>query len=254
MGDSTTPEQYDWDSSELAKIFESREFRWHQRFKSVGEYSPGQSKTEEIFERSIIADSLSNQQVIDIGTTNGFSSFLCERRGADVVATDIADIGFFGFEEIRAALGSRARFVQVSVMEMLDVFEPKSFDITLFWGVFYHLRHPLAALEILTQLSRKFISIETVVLDSEEPVMLFCEGSAFAGDGSNWWIPTESFLVAALSDLGVQVENLSTHFDGRFGRTLVEGTVSTAPLMLTHGYEPLVRSIRYDSQPPQRKA
>ena len=252
--DVAAVKEFDWRSPELARLFLTGGFRWHQRFLSLGRASPGLSHTEGIFRQSTMAASLVGKKVIDIGSTNGFAAFLCERRGADVTATDIVDGQTFGFEPIKLALASRASFVQASVVDLLERFGPKSFDIALFWGVFYHLRHPLAALEIIAQLTREFVSIETVVFDSKEPQMLFCEGTSFSGDGSNWWIPTENLLLEMCADVGISVQNVSSTLDGKFGRILVEGTVLSDPPMLAHGYEPLVRSIRYDSRLPDRSA
>ena len=44
-------------------------------------------------------------------------------------------------------LGLKIEFVQLSVYDLAELGE--KFDVVLFLGVFYHLRHPLLALDII---------------------------------------------------------------------------------------------------------
>src|SRR5258708_4834313 len=87
---------------------------------------------------------LRGARVLDIGAWDGWFSFEMERRGADVLAIDCWDNP--RFHRMRAALNSRVEY------RLMDVYEltPETvgrFDIVLFMGVLYHLKHPLLALE-----------------------------------------------------------------------------------------------------------
>ncbi|HEX4592810.1 MAG TPA: DUF1698 domain-containing protein, partial [Bryobacteraceae bacterium] len=87
-----------------------------------------------------IPQDLHGKRVLDVGAASGWNSFEMERRGADVVAVDCVE-----FEEFHMAhklLGSKVDYRILDVDELT----PKSigrFDYVLFFGVLYHLRHPL---------------------------------------------------------------------------------------------------------------
>ena len=94
--------------------------------------------------------SLEGLTVLDIGAWDGFFSFECERRGASrVVAADYYSWhgpGWgtkAGFQLAREALGSRVEDVDIDVMD-LSPERVGTFDVVLFLGVLYHLRHPLS--------------------------------------------------------------------------------------------------------------
>ena len=91
--------------------------------------------------------------VLDIGAWDGFFSFECERRGASrVVAADYFSwhgSGWgtkAGFTLARDVLGSKVEDVDIDVMDLTPE-RVGTFDLVLFLGVLYHLRHPLLALE-----------------------------------------------------------------------------------------------------------
>src|SRR3954465_11225299 len=102
-----------------------------------------------MFERAVPAD-LSGMSVLDIGCNGGFYSIEMKRRGADrVVAVDFDDVYL-----------AQARFAaEVSVVDIefrrLSVYEVaqlgEKFDLVLFLGVLYHLRHPLLALDLIQE-------------------------------------------------------------------------------------------------------
>jgi tRNA (mo5U34)-methyltransferase len=179
------------------------DFIWHQKFElAPGVYTPGTNDVQRLLDAAGIPERLDGATVLDIGTTNGGAAFACERRGAArVVAVDIADEDWFGFAAIKACLGSRAEHLQASVYELPEVLGER-FDVVLFWGVLYHLRHPLLALDNVRRLSRGNVSIETAVCDYELaehrhlPLVRFYRGDELAADSSNWFAPT----VAALAD------------------------------------------------------
>ncbi len=68
-----------------------------------------------------------------------------------------------------------------------------SFDIVLFFGVLYHLRHPLLALERICEVTSGAAVIESHVIDNvmntPRPIMEFYEIDELAGQYDNWWGP-----------------------------------------------------------------
>ena len=141
---------------------------WHQRFELAGGvYTPGASDIPWLMNKAAVPERLDGATVLDIGTTNGGAAFECERRGARrVVAVDIADENWFGFVTLKRALGSSVDHVQSSIYELPELLG-EQFDLVLFWGVLYHLRHPLLALDNVRRLARGTVSIETAVSDHE---------------------------------------------------------------------------------------
>ena len=88
------------------------------------------------------------------------------------------------------------QYVQASVYELAEHF-PDPFDLVIFWGVLYHLRHPLLALDNLRAVTRWEASLESAVCDSELPakqrsssLSQFYRRDELAGDTSNWFAPT----------------------------------------------------------------
>lgn len=173
-------------------------FRWHQRFRLAGDvYTPGRNNIEWLYRVSGLPDDLSGKAVIDIGTTNGGTAFECERRGAArVVAVDIFPATHFGFSAIKEFLGSKVEFVQRSVYELPSLLSER-FDIVVFWGVLYHLRHPLLALDCVRELcvnEDSIVSIETAIADGRvtevKPELVLFYRDAMQGDTTNWFCPS----------------------------------------------------------------
>lgn len=197
-----------------AQFVRSAGFLWHQRFRLAGGvYTPGANDIESHWQRAGLPDDLSGKTVIDIGTTNGGAAFECERRGAKrVVAVDIYPSDHFGFSSLRDFLSSQVEFIQGSVYE-LPVLLKDRFDIILFWGVLYHLRHPLLALDSLRELSAgpaTLISIESAVADgyvaeaSRETVLFFRR--EMLADASNWFVPSVAALLDWCESSGLEAE------------------------------------------------
>lgn len=78
------------------------------------------------------------------------------------------------------------------------------FDIVLFAGVLYHLRHPFQALEQVARLASKTLIVETHLdaQDLNRPAMIFYPGKELNGDRSNWWGPNCECVLAMLRDIG----------------------------------------------------
>ena len=71
-----------------------------------------------------------------------------ERRGAKrVYAIDIAPPNHFGFNKIHKLPNSTVQFVHTPVYQLPTMFNPYSMDAIMLNVVFYHLRHPLMALD-----------------------------------------------------------------------------------------------------------
>jgi tRNA (mo5U34)-methyltransferase len=185
--------------ADAADVIGRSKFIWHQRFRlSENVVTPGVNDIEWLMNHLGVPASLEGASVLDIGTTNGGGAFIAEMRGASrVVAVDIYDADRFGFDELRRALGSNAQFVKGSIYELPEILNEK-FDVVLFLGVLYHLRHPLMAIDSLRKLTRDVLYLETAISGeaSDPPRAHFYRRDELNADFSNWFTPT----VACLGD------------------------------------------------------
>ena len=201
---------------------------WHQAFNLTPAVStPGTNNVLSLANLAGLPTELAGESVLDIGTTNGGFAFELERRGAGrVVAVDIFDADVFGFAAVRELLGSRAEFVQGSIYELPSVLKAK-FDIVLFLGVLYHLRHPLLALDNVRALTRGKAYIESAVCDSELPQLGTIPGARFyrrdelSADPSNWFAPNVAALVDFCGSSGLEPTRVRSWPDGSPTRALV---------------------------------
>ena len=148
-------------------------------------------------DRYPLPEDLTGRRVLDIGAASGWNSFECERRGAEVVAIDCVE-----YEELRAVKRLRDSKVEYAVIDIEELTPERFgfFDYVLFFGVFYHLRHPLLALENVCSVTRGVGFIESYVIDDAPDAarchMEFYETDELGGQIDNWCGPTTQCLMA----------------------------------------------------------
>ena len=178
-----------------------------------------------------------DKSVLDIGAWDGGFSFYAEKLGAkDIMAIDTwgAENGAMTPGEdillsdtLEAQWGSRACFdfaarvldsiVEPRVMNVYDISESKlkKFDIVMFLGVLYHLRHPMLALEkIRTVINDKgVLLLETLIsppafmAGDNECLMQFFPGG-LNGDPTTFCAPTKKCLIHLLNSTGFGVSKI----------------------------------------------
>jgi tRNA (mo5U34)-methyltransferase len=176
------------------------------------------------FAHAIPAD-LSGRTVLDIGCNAGFYALEMKRRGADRVVGIDSDPAYLAQARFAAEVtGADIEFRQLNVYE-IDKLREK-FDLVLFMGVLYHLRHPLLALDLLWEHavadtlvfqslmrgSREVIPLaedypfwETDIFEnSAYPAMYFVE-RRYSHDPTNWWIPNRACAEAMLRSAGFEI-------------------------------------------------
>lgn len=211
---------------------------WHRIDLGSGIVTPGLEDTPGKLGAIRFPEDLRGKTVLDIGASDGFFSFEAERRGAErVVAIDryYADWpgGWgghgtrAGFELARKTLGSGVEFLDVDCLE-LSPQAHGTFDLVLFLGVLYHLKHPLLGLERAASVAADMLILETHVdfCDMDRPAMAFYPGRELNDDVTNWWGPNPSAVVAMLRSVGFRrTETVFLHMDprtsGRAGRMVV---------------------------------
>lgn len=178
-----------------------------------------------------LSEDLSGWTALDIGCNAGFYSFELARRGALVTGID-ADPHYLRQAQWAARhfqLEERVTFRQASVYDLAR--EQTTYDLVLFMGVFYHLRYPLLALDVVAEKVRRLMAFQTLTVPGREvyeaiwdrglherevlrepgwPRMAFIE-DAFAGDLTNWWVPNHAGVEAMLRSSGLRVHARPGH-------------------------------------------
>jgi tRNA (mo5U34)-methyltransferase len=194
---------------------------WHPIDLGGGVVTPGIDVTPARLAEIRMPDDLTGRTVLDIGAWDGFFSFEAERRGAiRVLATDSYcwDGGGWGskkgFELARRALRSRVEDKWIQVLDL----SPETvgvFDVVLFLGILYHMKHPLLALERVASVTREQLIMQTQVdmLAVKRPAMAFYPASELGGDPTNWCGPNPAAVQAMLETVGFRnVEIISKSF------------------------------------------
>jgi tRNA (mo5U34)-methyltransferase len=168
---------------------------------------------------------LTGKTVLDIGCNGGFHAIQMKKRGAArVLGIDFDD---YYLDQARFAadvLDADVEFRRMSVYDVAQLGE--RFDIVLFMGTFYHLRHPLLALDLIREhvtkdllvfqsLLRGTADVEPLASDYDfweteiferagYPKMHFVE-QRYAHDDTNRWIPNRACVEAMLRNSGFEV-------------------------------------------------
>jgi tRNA (mo5U34)-methyltransferase len=146
---------------------------------------------------------LRGKRVLDIGAASGWNSFEAERRGAEVTAIDCVE-----YEELLIVRRLRESKVEYAVIDIEELTPERFgfFDYVLFFGVLYHLRHPLLALENVCSVTRGVAFIESYVIDDRpDPARCFFEfyeTDELGGQIDNWCGPTTECLMAMARSAG----------------------------------------------------
>lgn len=178
---------------------------WHRIQLTDGTYTPGMvhhgpDGGDWPTTRFGLPNDLTNKTVIDVGCWDGFFSFESEKRNAKtVLAVDAPSnqggnpCGTDGFEYARKNLNSKVEFKPHNI-ESIELTKTLGiFDIVLFYGVLYHLKNPLVALENACDLSKELLIIETAIsTNSDLPILEY--RPIFHGDPTNYFYPTIEWI------------------------------------------------------------
>ena len=160
---------------------------------------------------------LHGKRALDIGAWDGWFTFELERRGAQVMAVD--STAFESFRTARDLLGSHAEY-RIDDVCRLSPATVGYFDIVMFLGVLYHLKHPVLALEKVCELSTGMVCVESFVTDdgadpAGKPLMEFYETTELCGQFDNWVGPNTACLLAMCRTAGFARVELHSVLDHR---------------------------------------
>lgn len=189
-------------------------------------------------------DDMAGMDVLDVGRASGFFSFEFERRGARVVATDIASMAewdWVGGEETRAsrlaahaadatfaedhisgafrfAKAVRGSKVEEKIINVYDLnpaaFGGKKFDLVWAGSIASHLRDPILAFERLRSVTKDKCIVAAPSFDIpavSSQAMLSLVGTADE-DRRSWWVMNARGLAETLQCAGFANVQVVSHF------------------------------------------
>lgn len=174
-----------------------------------------------------LPNDLSGRTVLDIGCNGGFYSLEMKRRGADRVLGIDTDDHYLAQARFAAEVSEMdIEFRRMSVWEVGALNE--TFDLVIFMGVLYHLRHPLLALDLIHEhVARDLMLFQSMQRGSRQiahvdpdydfhaevhfdepgyPKMHFVE-HRYSHDETNWWVPNRACVEAMLRSAGFSIQS-----------------------------------------------
>ncbi|MDO5758079.1 MAG: TIGR04290 family methyltransferase [Rhodobacterales bacterium] len=174
----------------------------------------------------VVPEDLSGCSVLDIGCNAGFYALEMARRGASEVVAIDSDPHYLRQARFAAdQAGADIDFRQMSVYDVGNL--GRRFDLVIFMGVLYHLRHPLLALDLLHEhvvgenmlfqcmqrgaqdvadlASDHDFDDDTPFREDAAPRLHFIE-HRFARDPTNWFVPNRAATEAMLRSSGFAIE------------------------------------------------
>lgn len=174
---------------------------------------------------------LTGKRVLDIGPWNGFFGFECLRRGAENLTSfgpDDPDIT--GYNKTVEVLGitDNVTYIRDSVYNLKS---SKKFDVVLFLGVVYHLRHPLLAMDLCHNVCGDLFFLDSPVIDNiyqrhdidnakaiakklseiKDHALLYFTKGVETGDPFNWFFPNTTALLDMAESCGFAPFKVTKH-------------------------------------------
>jgi tRNA (mo5U34)-methyltransferase len=203
-------------STDLAARVAASPYWYHRIELPGGVVTPGWAPLDASAYR--VPERLDGKRVLDLGAWDGFWTFEALKRGAcQVVAIDdFSDYlgslhpeqrkAWRNFDLCREALGYPEEQCQ---RQELSVYELKPetfglFDVVFAFGLLYHLRYPLLALDRMSAVCTGELYVESAILDDYSPyrgglghgypggqmVMEFYPENQYGSNATNWWVPS----------------------------------------------------------------
>jgi len=174
---------------------------------------------------------MSPYTVLDIGCNSGFYAIECAKRGAAVTAIDpdIRCIEQARWVAEESGVSDKITFHQMQVYDLVKT--TRKFDIVFFMGLFYQLRYPLLAMDIITEKVKKLLIFQSLnsANDTEDGLvydfgytrehdiegigwqdMTFAENT-FPGDPANMWLLNSPAVKAIFRNAGFKFNSSPGH-------------------------------------------
>lgn len=167
---------------------------------------------------------MKNKTLLDLGCNAGYFSIKMKEKGAKVLGIDWRKENIEQANFVAKALDLNIEYRQQNIYEFLLTNE-QIFDYVIFLGVFYHLRYPLLALDMISKITKEKLYFQTEIKDSNSskkilqipdnirydqmdminhpdfPKMNFIEKN-LAGVYNNWFVCNSSAVYSILRSSG----------------------------------------------------
>jgi tRNA (mo5U34)-methyltransferase len=181
---------------------------------------------------------IEGKSCLDVGCSSGFFSLKLKELGAAYVLGVDFEQQPQAIEQAKLAAKTLGLDVDFQVMSAYNLAAlGRQFDLVLFMGVFYHLRHPLVALEavralcsgtmifqtITTRHNKRIPELSPLVLNDTSlnsstmrdplfPTLRFVEGG-LTGDTTCWFVPNPQAVCAILRSCGFRTDDVTFSCD-----------------------------------------
>jgi tRNA (mo5U34)-methyltransferase len=176
-----------------------------------------------------LPNDLTGWTALDIGCNAGFYSFQLAGRGARVTGLEVDEHYLVQARWAAEKYGLEIELRHGNVYDLANGLE--QWDLILFMGVLYHLRHPLLALDAVARAVGRLLVLQTLTMPGDEraqapadlslddrerllesgwPMMAFIE-QRLAGDETNWWAPNAACVEAMARSAGLSVDEQVAH-------------------------------------------
>jgi tRNA (mo5U34)-methyltransferase len=151
-----------------------------------------------------LPDDLSGSTVLDIGGNCGGVAIAFARRGARATVLEVDDDYIKQGKFLASVLHLPVTFRRGVVY---DVPSLGKYDYVVFYGLIYHLRHPLLALDMVRAVTGRRMFLSTRMSASQHRVLAMGNVAGNVGKpGSepahNWWLPSAPAMEEALRVYG----------------------------------------------------
>jgi tRNA (mo5U34)-methyltransferase len=233
------------------RLVEAERFYWYHSVElAPGVVTDGDYDMHEVLSHYGFPDAMAGMNVLDVGRASGFFAFEFERRGATVVATDIASLeewdwvgdaearearlvahaneedhisGAFHFA--KAARGSQVGEKTINVYDLDPAeFEGRTFDVVFAGSIASHLRDPILAFEHLLSVTGGVCIVAAPSFDlpgTAGHALMSLVGTQ-AEDRRSWWSMNARGLEETLKSAGFREVEIVSHFTLRHRRQPLE--------------------------------
>jgi tRNA (mo5U34)-methyltransferase len=227
-------------------LAEAAKYYWYHCIElAPGVVTDGDFDMTPVLPKYRFPDDMTGMDVLDVGRASGFFAFEFERRGARVVATDIASLAewdWVGGDDVRAARlaahgvhssedhisgafrfakAARGSSVEGKAVNVYDldpaVFGGRKFDLVFAGSIASHLRDPILAFQRLRSVTKGTCIVATPSFDIPAvagQAMLSLVGTADE-DRRGWFVMNARGLTETLACAGFAKVEVLSHFQLR---------------------------------------
>ena len=144
---------------------------------------------------------LEGKRVLDVGCGVGHLAQFFVAKGCKIACLDAR---LENIDELHQRYSTLEAYV--ANVETESLLRLGTFDIIFAYGLLYHLENPLVALRNMASVSRELLLLETMICDSQLPVLRFEDESSAFNQALHGLAcrPSPSWVVQALNRIGFQ--------------------------------------------------